>query len=218
VSSAAERPDAVVQGFWADLRYADLAEATVAVRAGALWVATNVDATLPSPRGLLPGNGSLVGVVATATGAKPVVAGKPQLPLHAEGVRRTGAHHPLVVGDRLETDIAGANAAATDSLLVLTGVTSPADLLAAPAEHRPTYLATDLMGLLEPQPTVEVEASGARCGSWSASRSDDGGLQLTGHGPAIDGLRALLAVAWRADDAGEDCPGAAEELARLGMG
>ncbi len=107
VSSADDRPDAVVQGFWAQLCYTDLAEAAVAVRGGSLWVATNVDATLPSPRGLLPGNGSLVGVVATASGQKPIVAGKPELPLHAEGVRRLHAKHPLVVGDRLDTDIEG---------------------------------------------------------------------------------------------------------------
>ncbi len=138
VASSEDRPDAVVQGYSPDLRYADLAEAALAVRAGALWVATNTDSTLPSARGLLPGNGSLVALVATATGRRPIVAGKPQLPMHAEGVRRTGAKNPLVVGDRLDTDIEGANVADTDSLLVLTGVTAAADLVDAPVEHRPT--------------------------------------------------------------------------------
>jgi glycerol-1-phosphatase len=216
VASADDDPDAVVQGFWPELRYADLAEATVAVRGGALWVATNVDSTLPSPRGLLPGNGSLVGVVATATGKKPIVAGKPELPLHAEGVRRTGASHPIVVGDRLDTDIEGANAAHTDSLLVLTGVTTPADLLIAPAEHRPTYLSTELVGLLEPQPAVEFSAGEVRCGSWVARRRD-AAVELVGEGSAIDGFRALLGLVWSAEDAGEELIGATQVLARLGL-
>ncbi len=221
VSSADDRPDAVVQGFWAQLCYEDLAEATLAVRGGALWVATNVDSTLPSPRGLLPGNGSLVGVVATASGKKPVVAGKPELPLHAEGVRRLGAKNPLVVGDRLDTDIEGANNAATDSLLVMTGVTTAAELLNAPAEHRPTYLGCDLTALLEPQPQVLVDAEGARCGDWVARRRADGKpgeVELAGDGAPIDGLRALLALSWAADDAGEELADAAHALARLEIG
>lgn len=221
VSSADERPDAVVQGFWAQLCYADLAEAAVAVRGGSFWVATNVDTTLPSPRGLLPGNGSLVGVVATASGHKPIVAGKPELPLHAEGVRRLDAKNPLVVGDRLDTDIEGANAAATDSLLVMTGVTSSAELLYAPAEHRPTYLGCDLAALLEPQPEVVIDDQGARCGDWIARRFVDGtrgGVELIGEGPPVDGLRALLALSWVADDAGEELADAARALGRLDVG
>jgi HAD superfamily hydrolase (TIGR01450 family) len=227
VSSADDRPEAVVQGFWADLTYQDLAEATVAVRGGALWVATNVDATLPSPRGLLPGNGSLVGVVATASGQKPIVAGKPELPLHAEGVRRLEANHPLVVGDRLDTDIEGANAAQTDSLLVMTGVTTAAELLGAPEEHRPTYLACDLVGLLEPQPEVLLDEQGARCGGFLARRRADGkgsggngggsrgSVELVGDGAAVDGLRALLALAWASDDAGEELVDVAQAVAGL---
>ena len=188
-------PDAVVQGYSPDLRYADLAEAALAVRAGALWVATNTDSTLPSARGLLPGNGSLVALVATATGRRPIVAGKPQLPMHAEGVRRTGAKNPLVVGDRLDTDIEGANVADTDSLLVLTGVTAAADLVDAPVEHRPTYLALDLTGLLDTQPDVEADGSAARCGGWTAAAGNASGrvaISIEGDGSPIDGLRALL--------------------------
>lgn len=221
VTSADDRPDAVVQGFWSQLCYDDLAEAAIAVRAGSLWVATNVDATLPSPRGLLPGNGSLVGVVATASGHKPIVAGKPELPLHAEGVRRLDAKNPLVVGDRLDTDIEGANAAATDSLLVMTGVTSAAELLYAPADHRPTYLGADLAALLEPHPEVAVDDQGARCGDWIARRCSDGTrgeVELIGQGPSLDGLRALLALSWVADDAGDELSDAARALSRLEVG
>src|SRR5581483_5290133 len=121
VRVAGDQPRAVVQGYDPQLTYARLAEAALAIRAGARWVATNVDATLPDPRGLLPGNGALVAAVATATGASPAVAGKPERPLHAEAVRRSGARRPLVVGDRLDTDIVGAVKGEADSLLVLTG-------------------------------------------------------------------------------------------------
>ncbi|HTC68745.1 MAG TPA: HAD hydrolase-like protein, partial [Acidothermaceae bacterium] len=194
------KPDAVVQGYSPDLRYADLAETALAVRGGAFWVATNADSTLPSRRGLLPGNGSLVAAVAVATGQRPVVAGKPELPLHAEGVERTGAKNPLVVGDRLDTDIEGANAADTDSLLVLTGVTHAADLVAAPPKHRPTYLAADLTGLLEAQPEVESDGNVARCGGWTATAITGPGskinISVDGDGRPIDGLHAVLSAAW----------------------
>jgi glycerol 3-phosphatase-2 len=218
VTSSEDRPDAVVQGYSPELRYADLAEASLAVRAGALWVATNTDSTLPSARGLLPGNGSLVAMVAVATGRRPVVAGKPQLPMHAEGVRRTGAKHPLVVGDRLDTDIEGANVADTDSLLVLTGVTSATDLVDAPVEHRPTYLAADLDGLVDTQPDVEGEGTTVRCGGWTASADHpDSTVTITvdGNGHPIDGLRAVLIAAWAAGDAGATSVDASVSLRQL---
>ncbi|HEY1619408.1 MAG TPA: HAD family hydrolase, partial [Streptosporangiaceae bacterium] len=96
VSTAAEKPAAVVQGFAPDLSYGLLAEAATALRAGAFYVASNADTTLPTSRGPQPGNGSLIQVLITATGKRPVVAGKPERPLHAEAVRRTGARRPLV--------------------------------------------------------------------------------------------------------------------------
>jgi glycerol 3-phosphatase-2 len=212
VESADDRPDGVVQGFSFDVCYADLLETALAVRGGALWVATNVDSTLPSPRGLLPGNGSLVGMVAIATGARPVVAGKPALPLHAEAVERTGAKHPLVVGDRLDTDIEGANAAATDSLLVMTGVTTPAEFLAATPSQRPTYIAADLTGLLTPQPEVVPAGAQLSCAGWTG-RIADGHLEISGRGDAIDGLRLLATLAWSADVA----PDAQVALGHLGL-
>ena len=153
VPTADDGPAAVVQGYAPGLAYADLAEAALAVRAGAVWVASNLDATIPTARGLLPGNGALVALVAHATGRRPdAAAGKPERALHDEAVRRTGAVRPLVVGDRLDTDVEGANRAGCDSLLVLTGVTTEADLLAAPPERRPTYLGLDLGALLVAHP------------------------------------------------------------------
>src|SRR4029077_9385186 len=154
VSTAAEQPRAVVQGYSPDVSYSMLAEGGLAVAAGALFVASNGDLTLPTRRGRQPGNGSLIQVVATATGGQPTVAGKPEPPLHRESVLRTGARHPLVVGDRLDTDIEGAHRVGADSMLVLTGGTSPAEDRPAPPSQRPTYLAEDLAGLLEPHPEI----------------------------------------------------------------
>ena len=154
VSLAADHPVAVVQGYAPDMNYGLLAEAGVAVRDGAFYVATNSDSTLPTPRGPQPGNGSLLQVIITATGTRPVVAGKPETPLHAEAVARTGARHPLVVGDRLDTDIEGAVRGGADAMLVMTGVTAARDAVLAPPGRRPTYVAADLGGLLERQPAI----------------------------------------------------------------
>ncbi len=232
VSVAADRPVAVVQGYAPDMNYGLLAEAGVAVRDGAWYVATNADSTLPSPRGPQPGNGSLLQVIITATGTQPVVAGKPETPLHAESIARTGAQRPLVIGDRLDTDIEGGVRGGADSLLVLTGVSTAADAVMAPAIRRPTYLAADLGGLLEAQPVVgprggESPAGHAKdghakdghgedrqvvvhCGGWQARRpGGDEPLGLTGDGAWIDGLRALCAAAWSGQQVSEETTAAA---------
>ena len=138
-------------------------------------------------------------VLVTATGRKPVVAGKPEPPLHAESVQRVGARRPLVVGDRLDTDIEGAVRGGADSLLVLTGVTQPADVLLAPPQRRPTYIAADLGGL---NSAIPRSRSGRRVqlrrldGVGDAGRR--GWLAVSGSGDWIDGLRALCAAAWSA--------------------
>jgi HAD superfamily hydrolase (TIGR01450 family) len=207
VHSADDDPEAVVQGYSPELNWAQLAEGAVAIRRGIPWVATNVDPTVPSPRGPLPGNGSMVAALRHATGATPVVTGKPDPTMHRESVLRSGAQNPLVVGDRLDTDVEGANAAGCPSLLVLSGVTSAAELLAAPPLLRPTYLAEDVGGLLQAQIAPTLSAEGASCGRWSVHLSRDANLTLTARpgGAAPDGavpdamaaLRALCAAAWR---------------------
>jgi len=218
VSTALDRPAAVVQGYGPGIDYALLAEGGLAVRAGAWFVASNADLTLPTARGQQPGNGALVQVIATATGEHPVVAGKPEPPLHAESVDRTGAKRPLVVGDRLDTDIEGAVRVGADSLLVFTGVSRPADAVLAPADRRPSYLARDVSGLLEPQPEVASDGDGKfRCGGWTARLTDGpgsaDGFDIDGSGDAIDGLRALCAAAWSAGTVSPDSVAAA--VARL---
>lgn len=195
VGSADDDPAAVVQGYGPNVGWQQLAEATVAVRRGAWFVATNLDATVPSNRGPLPGNGALVGVVAQTTGVTPTAVGKPDPAMHRESVQRSGATHPIVVGDRLDTDIEGAHRVGTDSMLVLTGVTGPAEAVAAPPSQRPTYLAEDLTGLLEPHPEISVEDGAFGCRGWTARMRGDQ-LELDGDGERIDGLRALCAAAW----------------------
>ncbi|MEU0571543.1 HAD-IIA family hydrolase [Nonomuraea sp. NPDC005983] len=193
VTTAREAPVAVVQGIAPGLSYGLLSEGALAVRQGALFVASNSDTTMPTGRGELPGNGAMVRVIATATGVEPVYAGKPDPPLHRESMIRTGARRPLVVGDRLDTDIEGATNAGVESLLVLTGVATPLDLLTASPEHRPTYIAEDLTVLHLPYPEVRQGA----CGGWRA-RWDDGKLRLDGDGARIDGLRAACDASWTA--------------------
>jgi glycerol-1-phosphatase len=204
VQRAEDEPVAVVQGYGRDVGWTELSEAVVAVRGGARHVATNTDATIPSPRGPLPGNGALVGVVATVTGQAPLVTGKPDPAMHAECVRRTGAERPLVVGDRLDTDIEGARRAGAASLLVFTGVTDPAALLAAAPEHRPDLLSQDAAGLLTAHPPVTEEARSWRCGAWTVTPGEAGVLVLRQDGSqradddGLDGLRALCVAAWAA--------------------
>ena len=188
---------AVVQGLSPDTCQRDLAEAAVALRAGALWVAGNDDATLPSPRGPLPGNGAFVAALRLTTGLEPLVAGKPDPVLHRTSVERVGARRPLVVGDRLDTDVLGAVRGGADSLLVLTGVSDRAALLSAPPGSRPTYVANDLRGLGRPQPSVEVDGDVARCGR-AVARLVDGAVQVSGDGD--DALRAEAALTWAVAD------------------
>jgi glycerol-1-phosphatase len=208
VSVAADRPAAVVQGYAADISYALLAEGALAVQAGALFVVSNGDATMPTARGRQPGNGALAEVIAAATGQRPVVAGKPEPPLHAESVARTGARRPLIVGDRLDTDIEGAVRVGADSLLVLTGVTGPLDAVLAPPHRRPTYLSAGLKGLLEPHPAVSRAGNAFQCGGWMARWAGDR-LALDGSGDVPDGLRALCAAAWSAGSVTADMARAA---------
>ncbi|MGV9673536.1 HAD-IIA family hydrolase [Gordonia sp. NPDC003504] len=199
--SADDRPLAVIQGYSPDTSWATLSEAALAIRAGALWIATNVDATLPSERGLLVGNGSLVAAVANATGQEPLVAGKPAAPLMADAITRSAADKPLVIGDRLDTDIQGAHSVGLDSLLVLTGVSTPTDLLSAPPQQRPTYVAADLSGVLDAVDTVRISAKDA----WRVARDGNTvSVSPTTDAPDFGALLpALAAQVWEWADADE---------------
>ncbi|PZR52552.1 HAD family hydrolase [Xylanimonas oleitrophica] len=204
VTSADDRPDAVAQGYSPELGWADLAEAAYAVAGGAWYVASNLDRSLPTARGYAPGNGALVGAVVAATGVEPDSAGKPSPTMYRLAVERAGAVRPLVVGDRLDTDLAGARSGGYAGLHVLTGVSSARDdVLAAPGE-RPHFIGSDLRSLLEPHPAPVRGADGWwECGE-RAARVVQGRLEVDRRGTiGIDVVRAACAAAWAAVDAGE---------------
>lgn len=222
VDGADDAPDAVVQGYAADLGWADLAEAAYAVEGGAWFVATNLDLSLPTARGYAPGNGALVGAVTAATGVRPASAGKPDPQMYRWAVERVGGSRPLVVGDRLDTDLAGARGAGYPGLHVLTGVSrARAAVLASPGE-RPSFLGADLRALhvvhrapqqrdggwfvLEPagaEPGGAARVTGGRLevadGAGSAGALDAAGAPEL----ALDLVRCLCAAAWDAADRGE---------------
>jgi glycerol 3-phosphatase-2 len=203
VTSAADDPVAVVQGYGPDMPWRQVVAGAILVRDGLPWVASNTDLTIPTADGIGPGNGTLVRLVAEYAEREPVVAGKPEPPLLEETLRRVGGERPLMVGDRLDTDIEGARRVGWDSLLVLTGVTGLAELVGARAEHRPTYLAPDLAGLGEPQQAPALDDGVATLGGWSA-RVDEGALVVDGSGEPGDWWRVVATAAWaHLDERGE---------------
>ncbi|MBF6084630.1 HAD-IIA family hydrolase [Nocardia cyriacigeorgica] len=168
-------PAAVVQGHSPETGWPDLAEAAYALRADALWIAANTDKTLPNERGLAPGNGSMVAALRAASDREPIVAGKPYAPLLEDALVRAGTRDALVVGDRLDTDIEGAQCAELDSLLVLTGVSTLADLAEWPEHLWPTYVANSLDALNQPP----VPASGGGIGDLADTLRDNPGRAVT---------------------------------------
>lgn len=196
VATAAGSPVAVVQGWSPDLTWALLAEACVALRAGVPWIATNLDRTLPSPRGPLPGNGAMVAALITATGRTPESVGKPQPALLTTAVKRVAAARPLMVGDRLDTDIAGAVAADIRSLLVLTGVSRPADVLRAEPSQRPDYLGTDVSAVGHRHPDVAVTDVAATCAGVTVTADGNVTGRPSPDSDGLDGLRAASRLAW----------------------
>ena len=213
VASAADKPAAVVQGFAPEVGWRDLAEATYAVGNGATFVASNLDITLPTEHGFAPGNGSLVGVVTSATGITPVSAGKPQPEMFHLAARRAAAHRPLVIGDRLDTDVEGARAAGYPGLLVLTGVNSARDAALAPAHRRPAFIGHDLACLLEPHPAPVHQDGWWHVGD-ARARVSSGALEVHG-GTEIDQIRVICVAVWAAADAGE--PVRVETIPDLGV-
>lgn len=199
--SADEAPAAVVQGFAPEVGWQQLAEAAYALatpedEGGIPWIATNTDWTIPQSRGIAPGNGTLVSAVHTAVGRLAVVAGKPERPIFDEAVARFGAQHPLFIGDRLDTDIAGAQAAGIDSVLVLTGVDRPKHVLAAPTTSRPTFIVGDLRELDQPYPDVIVDGDVTTvCGASVRIDGPDVHIVAEGERP-IDLVRAGAAAIW----------------------
>ncbi|WP_158867615.1 HAD-IIA family hydrolase [Leifsonia sp. AG29] len=199
--SAEDEPAAVIQGFSPEIGWAQLAEASFALQGRSdterPWIATNTDWTIPVARGIAPGNGTLVSAVHTAVGRLPLVAGKPEVAIFEEAVARFGAKKPLFIGDRLDTDIVGANRAGIESVLVLTGVDGAKQLIAADANSRPTYILRDLRGLEEPYPESRVARNGAvTVGDATVTIDGDDVKIVSEGGDELDLLRAACAAIW----------------------
>lgn len=195
-----DSPVVLMTGYGPDVAWKDVMAAAVEVADGLPWVASNTDRTIPTSRGPAPGHGVLVDMLSRFTGVSPDVAGKPSTPLLTETIRRVGGERPLMVGDRLDTDIEGAHAVDVPSLLVLTGVTGLFDLADAAPEHRPTYLALDLGGLTAAHEPPEGDDHGWHLDGWTA-RVADGVLEVTGSGGDDAWWRAAACALWDHRDA-----------------
>jgi HAD superfamily hydrolase (TIGR01450 family) len=184
--------DAVINGYWPDMPWRMLGQAAGVISTGAIWVATNMDLTIPTKFGTSPGNGSMVNGLINATGRRPnVVAGKPETPIIQTAIDRTKSKKPLMVGDRLDTDILGANNAGIDSLLVLSGVTSIYELLTAAPNQRPTFLGWDAACILESHMGVAITGDVAQLGGWKVDSKG-----LSGAGASLDAVRLSAVASW----------------------
>lgn len=202
VHSADDHPVAVIQGYGFDLKWQELNEAAIAIHNGAHWVATNIDPTRPTERGLVPGNGAAVAAVQMAVESQPEVAGKPYRPLLDDTVDRLGADHPLFVGDRLDTDVAGAVNAGLDSMLVLSGSHRAEQLISAIPGERPTFVGDDLRALLQPPLALSQSDSEFHCGAATASAAN-GKLMIQSSGSTeLETIWAAAHAAWWAADHG----------------
>lgn len=205
VSRSSDNTAAVIQGFSPTVAWNDLAEAAFALQgehAERPWVATNTDWTIPVARGIAPGNGTLVSAVHTAVGRLPIVAGKPEVAIFESAIERFGTREALFIGDRLDTDILGANRAGIPSVLVLTGVDKAKQVLAADKTMRPGFILSDLTQLFEPYPatveSVDSDSGGRRFSVGEASVVLNGNkVRLVSSGARpIDELRAGAAAIW----------------------
>lgn len=186
---------AVLQGFGPAIEWRHLAEASYLIQSGAVWVATNSDLTFPTENGLAPGNGSLVQAVSHAVGREPDgLGGKPAPALIALAIDRLGSQNPLMVGDRYDTDIAGARDLSIETLLVLTGVATPEEVWRS--EIRATYLGESIKTLIEPYPRCKVESNRATCADARAIFDADSIRVIASGGTFINRLRAADALKW----------------------
>ncbi|MCY7395867.1 MAG: HAD-IIA family hydrolase [Nocardioides sp.] len=191
---------AVVSGYGPDVLWSDIMRAAVRIRDGLWWVASNTDLTIPTAYGPAPGHGVLVDTLQRFTRVQPAVGGKPSRPLLDETIRRVGGERPLMVGDRLDTDILGGRNAEVPTLLVMTGVTGLAELVEAGPELRPTYVAADLGGLGTTHGTPEREHGVHALGGWRAG-VEAGCLQVSGAGEIDDWWRVVATAGWAHLDA-----------------
>jgi HAD superfamily hydrolase (TIGR01450 family) len=196
VASSDDSPAAVIQGFAPEVGWKDLAEASYSIQNGAKWVATNQDWTIPREKGLAPGNGTLVSAVHTAVGQLPVVAGKPERAIFETAMREFGAESAIYVGDRLDTDVVGANKAGLGSAVVMTGVTTRKELLAAKADSRPKYILGTLKDLLSPYREPVKTKRGYKLGDAEVELLGEKVVVSFGDPKSLDALKAACLTIW----------------------
>jgi HAD superfamily hydrolase (TIGR01450 family) len=191
-----DKPAAVIQGFAPEVGWNHLSEASYAIQGGAKWVATNQDWTIPREKGLAPGNGTLVSAVHTAVGQLPVVAGKPERAIFETAMREFQAENAIYVGDRLDTDVLGANKAGLGSALVITGVTTRKELLAAKADSRPKYILGTLKDLLSPYREPVKTKRGYKLGDAEVELLGEKVVVSFGDPKSLDALKAACLTIW----------------------
>lgn len=211
VDRVEDNPAAVVQGWYPEVGWNELANASYAVERGAQYFVTNRDLTIPRELGIAPGSGSLIQAVITATGVEPVAsAGKPEAAMYDEarllashdGATLVPKDRCLAIGDRLDTDIEAGNRGGYDSLVVLTGVADPEQLMLAPAHLRPTYISRDLRDLHVAMPQlVRVSDTEWRCENATAELAGDEVRVSDVHD--INALRAACNLLWSLADGGK---------------
>lgn len=196
VESAKDKPAAVIQGFAPEVSWRELAQASFAVQNGAIWIATNQDWTLPLEDGIAPGNGTLVGAVHTAVGILPEFAGKPFRPIFDQAFEQLGVKKPLMVGDRIDTDIRGARAVGIVSACVMTGVATRKELIGAKPEDRPDFILGNLSELFAHYPVIKSTRHGVKVGKSAVEKLGNKVVLVDGKPDSLDSLRAATSVVW----------------------
>lgn len=199
VNSSDEKPAGVIQGFDPSVAWTDLAEASYSIANGAKWVATNQDWTIPREKGIAPGNGTLVSAVHTAVGQLPVVAGKPEPAIYQTALQHFGSKRALFIGDRIDTDIRGANRAAIDSVLVMTGISTRKEVLGAKKEDRPAFIIETMAELLADYDQPKKTKRGFACKGAEVELLGNKVLVTQGDPKSIGALRAACAVIYNSE-------------------
>ena len=194
VTSSDDKPAGVIQGFDPSVAWTDLAEASYSIANGAKWVATNQDWTIPREKGIAPGNGTLVSAVHTAVGQLPIFAGKPEPAIYKTAVEHFGAKQALFVGDRIDTDIRGANRAGIDSVLVMTGISTRKEVLGVKKEDRPTFIIGTMAELLRDYDLPKKTKRGFACKEAEVELLGNKVVVTHGDPKSMAALRAACAV------------------------
>lgn len=199
VKSSDDQPAGVIQGFDPSVAWTDLAEASYSIANGAKWVATNQDWTIPREKGIAPGNGTLVSAVHTAVGQLPIVAGKPEPAIYKTAVEHFGAKRALFVGDRIDTDIRGANRAGIDSVLVMTGISTRKEVLGVKKEDRPTFIVSTMAELLANYDEPKKTKRGFACKDAEVELLGNKVVVTHGDPKSLGALRAACAVIYNSE-------------------